>query len=237
MATPYNRDIGKKEQIEQMFDAIAPRYDFLNRLLSMRIDTIWRKKLVKRALEVAPTCILDVACGTGDLSIMLAKKIKNRVPEVQVVGLDLSSGMVAMGKKKPIVNELGIELLVGDAEKLPFENQSFDLVTCAFGVRNFGNLRIGLSEIRRVLKPNGTLLILEFSKSKNPLFRFYFKHILPTVGGWISKDKRAYDYLPRSVNEFLCGEKFVSLLGEIGFKEGDFKTLTGSIATIYQARR
>lgn len=232
MATPYSNSEDKKIQVEQMFDNIAPRYDFLNRLLSMRIDTFWRKRLVDKAIEVSSKTILDVACGTGDLTISLAKRTK-----ANVEGVDLSAGMVKVGQEKMQQLGLDVKLVVGDAEKLPYEDASFDVVTCAFGVRNFGNLKGGLYEMKRVLKPGGRLLILEFSQSKNVLFKFYFKHVLPTVGGWISKDKRAYQYLPTSVGEFPSGEKFVSLLAEIGFHETSFKPLTGSIATIYQAQR
>lgn len=231
MATPYNQKQEKKEQIEVMFDNIATKYDFLNRLLSMRIDTIWRRKVVKSALSVAPNKILDVACGTGDLSIMLAKKCC-----CEVVGLDLSAGMVDVGRKKVAKTDLNIDLQVGDAENLPYTDNEFDVVTCAFGVRNFGNLKQGLVEMKRVLKPNGLLLILEFSHCKNPIFKFYFKNVLPTVGGWVSKDKNAYKYLYDSVGEFPSGEKFVSLLKEVGFEQTKFITLTGTIASIYTAK-
>lgn len=231
MATPYNKEQDKKTQIEDMFDNIAPRYDLLNRLLSMRVDTIWRRKLVRKAVEVNPTKILDVACGTGDLSILLAKKTSAKVD-----GVDLSAGMVEVGRRKISHTGLQIDLTVGDAEKLPYPTASFDVVTCAFGVRNFENLQAGIEEMKRVLKPGGLMLILEFSQSKNVLFKFYFKHILPTVGGWISKDKRAYQYLPTSVGEFPSGEKFVSLLRQVGFKEAQFIPMTGSIATIYIAQ-
>lgn len=231
MATPYNKEQDKKAQIEDMFDNIAPRYDLLNRLLSMRVDTIWRRKLVRKAVEVNPATILDVACGTGDLSILLAKKTSAKVD-----GVDLSAGMVEVGRRK--INQAGlqIDLTVGDAEKLPYQTASFEVVTCAFGVRNFENLQAGIEEMKRVLKPGGRMLILEFSQSKNVLFKFYFKHVLPTVGGWISKDKRAYQYLPTSVGEFPSGEKFVSLLRQVGFKEAEFIPMTGSIATIYIAQ-
>ena len=227
MAKPYNEQQNKKQQIEEMFDTIAPRYDLLNKMLSIRIDRIWRKKLVKMAMKSSPSDILDVACGTGDLTIALHK----RIPNAKFTGLDLSQQMIEIAKKK--TEHINCEFLHSEVEKIPISDNQFDLVTCAFGVRNFGNLELGLTEMARILRPNGKMMILEFSKAKNPLFKFYFKHILPTIGGWISGDKKAYQYLPTSVSEFPEKEKFVSLLKSIGMQSVNSKSLTGSIVTIY----
>lgn len=227
MAKPYNEIQNKKQQIEDMFDAIAPRYDLLNKMLSFRIDRIWRKKLVHMATKSSPSNILDVACGTGDLTIAMHKKI----PNAKFTGLDLSLQMIEIAKKKTI--QINCEFIHSEVEKIPLTDGQFDLVTCAFGVRNFANLEQGISEMARILEPNGIMMILEFSKAKNPLFKFYFKYILPTIGGWISGDKKAYQYLPNSVSEFPEKEKFVSLLKAIGLQNIQTKSLTGSIVTIY----
>lgn len=235
--TPYQTDNSKSDQVRDMFDAIAPKYDLLNHLLSMNIDKGWRKKLVQMVAAQHPANILDVATGTADLAISMQRAI----PHARVTGTDLSSEMVAVGREK--VNRLGmqIDLQVADVEHLPFADNSFEAVTAAFGVRNFENTVAGLSEMRRVLAPGGGLYILEFSLPKpSPfavLYRFYFRNILPTIGKMVSKDARAYTYLPESVEAFAYGEEFVSLLRQAGFLNPSFETLTQGVATIYRAAK
>lgn len=230
---PYDNDAEKKVQVQAMFDAIAPRYDLLNHLLSLNIDRAWRKKLIRRLDK--PTAVLDLAAGTGDLSLMVARAF----PEASVTGGDISPNMLAVARAKAAKRNLDITFTVVDAENLPFPNEQFDALTCAFGVRNFQELTKGVAEAFRVLKPGGILLILEFSTPKRSilatLYKFYFKHLLPRVGGLISGDKKAYEYLPKSVETFPSSEKFVYLLNQIGFTEASYTPLTGGVATIYQA--
>ncbi len=233
---PYNKANGsKKQEVAEMFDNISERYDFLNHLLSMSIDKGWRKKVVKMANESKPQHILDVATGTGDLAIALCKTQPKKI-----TGLDISKGMLEVGHRKIEAKKLTniIDLQLGDSEALPFEDNSFDLVTVAFGVRNFENLEKGMSEIRRVLKPSGKLLVLEFSQPESfpfkQIYHFYFKNILPFFGRLVSKDNRAYTYLPESVKAFPYGENFCSVLQKVGFADSSFKPLTFGIATIYQ---
>ena len=232
---PYKEEKAtKKEQVARMFDAISPKYDFLNHILSLGIDKGWRKKAIHCLRERAPKTILDVATGTGDFAIQ-AMDLK---PE-KVFGIDISTGMLRLGKEK--MEKLGlagkIELLKGDSENIPFSENKFDAVTVAFGVRNFENLEKGLSEIYRVLKPEGMAVILEFSKPKgfffSWIFNFYFKNILPFVGRWISKEKVAYTYLPESVAAFPYGKEFIEILKKTGFKETSCTPLTFGISTLY----
>lgn len=234
---PYKEAEGsKKEQVAQMFDSISERYDFLNHMLSMNIDKGWRKKVVKIAKAEGPKQILDVATGTGDLAIALTKAN----PE-SIMGIDISNGMLEVGRKK--IKEKGLTEIItlqqADSENLPFEDASFDVVTVAFGVRNFENLEKGMSEIRRVLKPGGKALVLEFSQPTGfpfkQVYKFYFKNILPTLGKAISKDDSAYTYLPESVNAFPYGQKFVDVLESVGFKQNKFQPVTFGVATIYEA--
>ena len=236
---PYKgKESTKKEQVAEMFDNISHRYDFLNHMLSLSIDKGWRKKVVKLAAAENPKEILDVATGTGDLAIALVKA----GPE-KIVGLDLSSGMLKVGQKKIEQHKLTniISLKQGDSENLPFEDESFDAVTVSFGVRNFENLEKGLSEIKRVLRPSGKLLILEFSQpEKFPFkqsYRFYFKNILPVIGKIISKDNSAYTYLPESVNAFPYGVRFTKILNTLGFQNTKSTPVTFGIATIYEATK
>lgn len=235
--TPYNTSAGKKHEVETMFDNIAPKYDLLNHVLSMKIDVIWRKNLVKWLKENEPQKILDVATGTGDLAIAIERETQSNI-----VGLDLSQQMLNVGIEK--IKSLGlskkIEMMKGDAELLPFDDDSFDAVSCAFGVRNFENLEQGLKELRRVVKPKKSIYILEFSKVEGllaPLYMFYFKNILPQIGRLISKDNRAYTYLPDSVNAFPYGEKMKKILLDIGFKKVEYKKQTLGVATIYKATK
>ncbi len=231
---PYNKGQSKKQEVEEMFDNISGNYDFLNRLLSLRIDTLWRKNIVESIAQSNAQKVLDVATGTGDLAIEIAKSN----PDVEIIGYDLSQKMLDVGKEK--IQKLGlseqISMQKGDAENIPFADNSFDVITVAFGVRNFENLEKGLSEMHRVLKPKGTLYILEFSKVEGafaPLYNFYFKNILPSLGKLISKDSRAYTYLPDSVEAFPHGEKMKNIILSQGFSSVNYKKLTFGVATIY----
>lgn len=231
-------DLSKKQQVEDMFDGIAGKYDFLNRILSLRIDVLWRKKVIQMLKPFSPKKILDVATGTADLAIEL-----NKLNPDSIIGLDLSAKMLQIGKEKVAAQQLNnkIELVKGDSEHLPFEENQFDAVTVAFGVRNFENLQKGLSEIHRVLQPNGQFVILEFSKVKTfPIKQFYhlyFRYITPFVGKLVSKDSRAYTYLPNSVAVFPEGEEMCVILQQLGFKNIICKPLSFGIATIYHSQK
>jgi demethylmenaquinone methyltransferase/2-methoxy-6-polyprenyl-1,4-benzoquinol methylase len=236
---PYKDQSGsKKDQVAGMFNSIARRYDFMNHLLSFGIDNYWRKKAI--AILKGENCkkILDVATGTGDFAIEAAKKTN-----AFVEGIDLSENMLAIGRKKIMKYKLGerISLSVGDAESLHYPDTTFDAVISAFGVRNFENLHMGLSEINRVLNLNGIVIILEFSKPDNfplkQLYLFYFKRILPIIGRLFSKDKKAYSYLPESVYNFPDGDNFITELKNAGFLNCSAKKLTFGISTIYTGRK
>lgn len=236
---PYkNSDLSKKQQVAQMFNNISANYDHLNRWISLGSDQNWRKKVLELVKAHQPERLLDIATGTGDLAILLTQSGAK-----QIVGLDLSEQMLAVGEKK-IKNlklDTVIELLQGDSEKLPFENNSFDAVTVAFGVRNFENLEKGLSEILRVLKPNGLFVILETSvPSKFPFKQGYYlftKLYVPAIGKLISKDKAAYAYLSESAQNFPHGEKLNVILQKVGFTNVSHHPQTLGVATIYQARK
>ena len=234
---PYGSTMGKKDEVEQMFDNISHRYDFLNRLLSVGIDISWRNDVVAQVTKEQPKTILDVATGTGDLAIALAKKN----PQAKITGFDLSHGMLEHGRKRVADKKLDdrIEMIQGDAEQMPFEDNTFDAITVAFGVRNFENLEKGLKEIYRVLKPGGIFVILEFSQPEKfpmkQLYNFYFKNILPVIGKTFSKDHRAYTYLPESVQAFPYGEKLNEILKSVNFLEPKDKKLTFGIASIYSS--
>ncbi len=236
---PYKDETAtKKEQVARMFDSISHRYDFLNHFLSLGIDKGWRKKAITLLKQAQPKILLDVATGTGDFAIQ-ALSLK---PD-KIIGVDISAGMLDVGRKK--MNKRGIahiiEMIQADSENLPFEQNKFDAVTVAFGVRNFENLEKGLKEILRVMKPGALLAILEFSRPKRFPFKqgynFYFKTILPKIGSWISRDKAAYTYLPESVEAFPDGEDFLAILKEIGFKNVSCKPLTFGISSIYIAQK
>lgn len=235
--TPYNSEATKKSQIEDMFDNIAPKYDLLNHVLSMKIDVLWRNTLVNWMKKDSPQEVLDVATGTGDLAIAVEKGTGSKV-----IGLDLSQQMLNVGviKIKKLKLDGKISMQKGDAENLPFEDNRFDAVSVAFGVRNFENLTKGLAELRRVVKDNKSVYILEFSKVEGfmaPFYMFYFKNILPAIGRLVSKDNRAYTYLPDSVNAFPFGEKMRQILLDTGFKKVEYKKLSLGIATIYKATK
>lgn len=234
-ALPYsNSSESKKAQVEQMFDNISGKYDFLNHFLSLGIDIIWRKKAVSILKKYNPKIVLDVATGTADFAIeALAAK-----PE-KIIGVDISEGMLAKGRIKLKDKKLDhlITLHKGDSESLDFEDNTFDAVIVSFGVRNFENLEKGLSNIYRVLKSGSPLIVLEFSKPKSfpikQLYNIYFKFALPTIGKLVSKDSSAYTYLPESVEVFPDGEKFISILEKIGYKTCNLHSLTFGISSIY----
>jgi len=236
---PYKEEnSGKKEQVARMFNNISHRYDFLNHFLSLGIDKIWRKTAVGLLRPSNPRFILDVATGTGDFAIQALT-----LHPQKVTGVDISEGMLAIGRKKIEKLKLHgqVELLKGDSEDLLFADGTFDAVTVGFGVRNFENLEKGLTEIRRVLKPNAVLVVLEFSRPRKfpmrQLYNFYFKNILPGLGRLISSDKSAYTYLPESVEVFPDGTDFENILRKVGFKETACKPLTFGISSIYTARK
>jgi demethylmenaquinone methyltransferase/2-methoxy-6-polyprenyl-1,4-benzoquinol methylase len=239
--TPYTKpeNVAKKQQVEKMFDSIAHKYDFLNHLFTLGIDVLWRKRCIRLLRKKQPSTILDVATGTGDFAI---EAIRMGL-DAQVTGLDLSAGMLENGKEKIKKRryEDKIEMIQGDSENLPFDDNSFDAYTVGFGVRNFENLDKGLREMHRVLKPNGTTVILELSKPKifpiKQLFWIYFKFIMPTIGRIVSKDSAAYTYLPASVAAFPEGKEFLEKMEQAGFKELKQISLTGGIASIYTGNK
>ncbi|WP_190811382.1 bifunctional demethylmenaquinone methyltransferase/2-methoxy-6-polyprenyl-1,4-benzoquinol methylase UbiE [Flagellimonas sp. S3867] len=236
---PYkDSDLGKKEQVRQMFDTISEDYDGLNRVISFGIDLKWRRKVVSILTKKAPKNILDIATGTGDLAIAMISTGAEKI-----VGLDISPGMLDVGKTKISAKNLQntIEMMIGDSEKLPFDDNSFDAITVAFGVRNFENLEKGLSEILRVLKPGGSFVVLETSvPTKTPFkqgYRIYTKYILPTIGKIFSKDRSAYAYLSESASVFPHGEAFNNILDKIGFIGIENKPQTFGVASIYVATK
>ena len=228
-------DLTKKQQVADMFDSIAHKYDFLNRFLSAGIDKGWRKKALRELKDIAPQNILDVATGTADVAIMAEKMYHPQ----KITGIDISDGMLEIGRKKIAALQLSskIELINGDSEKIPFEDNSFEAVTVAFGVRNFSYLTIGLEEILRVLKPGGKLVVLEFSKPQasliKPFYSLYMEHIAPWVGKTFSKNKAAYQYLNESIKNFPEGEKFTQILKQTGYSNVQRKPLSMGICTIY----
>lgn len=237
---PYkSKDGGKKEQVADMFNNISPKYDLLNRMMTMRIDIIWRKKAIRSLLPLKPQLILDVATGTGDFAIESLSILKPK----KIIGVDISEGMLNIAKEK--IAKKGLEQLfevqLGDSEKLQFEDNTFDAVTVAFGVRNFENLEKGLSEINRVLKPGGKAVILELSNPTvfpvKQMFNLYFHKIVPAMGKMISKDSSAYSYLPESVAKFPDGQRFAAITDKVGFKETKVSPQTFGFCTIYEATK
>jgi demethylmenaquinone methyltransferase/2-methoxy-6-polyprenyl-1,4-benzoquinol methylase len=228
----------KRERVEEMFDSIAPKYDLLNKVLSGGIDRGWRKKAINQLIPIAPKQILDIATGTADLALEAV-----RLNPASIMGVDISSKMLDVGRLKIQKKSLSnlIKLTQGDSENLPFESECFDAITVAFGVRNFEHLEIGLSEMNRVLKPNGMTVILEFSQpTQFPIkqfYNFYSKSIMPTIGQLLSKERSAYEYLPESVNAFPYGNAFLEVLKRTGFKDVKCIPLTFGIASIYTARK
>lgn len=235
----------EKKNIGALFDRIAGKYDFLNHLLSLNIDKWWRRRAVKTIIEKQPNggkC-LDVAIGTADLSIELARQLERKKATYQITGIDLSAEMMRIGEEK--VKKRGwqehISFMLASALDIPFGDQSFDLVTCAYGVRNFSDLDKGLAEMQRVLKPGGQLMILEFSYPRNKfiawVYDLYFTHVLPAIGRMLSKDKTAYSYLNRSVKSFVWGEQMCAHIKDAGFSQTAFQPLTFGITTIYTATK
>lgn len=235
--TPYSPEGSKREQVEQMFDAISPRYDLLNRVFSLGIDQGWRRRVIRLLGREPVEHLLDVATGTADLAILGSTKA------ARVTGVDISEGMLAKGREKVERRGLAQRVVLqrADSAALPFPDATFDAVTVAFGVRNFEELERGLREMLRVLKPNGRLFVLEFSKPQRTpmrqLFRFYFHRVMPVVGRSVSRDSAAYTYLPKSVEAFPEGEAFLQLLRNAGGRECTAEALTGGIATLYFARK
>jgi demethylmenaquinone methyltransferase/2-methoxy-6-polyprenyl-1,4-benzoquinol methylase len=234
---PYNPNESKKEQVERMFDNIAPNYDLLNRVLSLGIDVWWRKKTIGYLAPSDPKVILDVATGTADVALMMAKKLQPH----KIIGVDISNHMLDFGRVK--IKDAGlsdmISLETGDSENLRFEDNTFDAVTVAFGVRNFENLTKGLAEMNRVLKPGGRVAILEFSMPRlfpfRQLYIAYFKYVLPLIGRLTSRDMRAYSYLFESVQAFPEGNQFLEKLVSTGYKDPKSERLTLGICSIYTA--
>jgi demethylmenaquinone methyltransferase/2-methoxy-6-polyprenyl-1,4-benzoquinol methylase len=233
---PYKQsELGKKQQVAEMFNDIACRYDLLNRLLSAGIDIRWRKKAIQQLAALQPKKILDVATGTADVAIMASNLLKAE----KIIGIDISDGMLDLGRQK--IKKLGlshtIELLNGDSETINFEDNTFDAVTVAFGVRNFENLEKGLSEIWRVLKPGGKLVVLEFSKPKIAgvkwMYNLYMKIIAPNVGKLLSKNRNAYKYLDESIKKFPEGKNFTHILDNLGYINTYCKPLSLGICSIY----
>lgn len=238
--TPYkSSEQSKKQQVEQMFDTISGEYDSLNRVISFGIDVKWRKKVVQLVADTQPESILDIATGTGDLIINMAKK----TAATKLIGLDISEGMLSVGRKKINTDGLGdrIEMVQADSENMPFKDNSFDAITVAFGVRNFEHLEKGLGEILRVLKPGGIFIILETSvPTKTPYkqgYKIHCKYILPTVGRIFSKDKDAYAYLSESASVFPFGEALNNILRKIWFTNVVDTPQTFGVATLYTASK
>ena len=234
---PYDNNRAKTEQVREMFDSIAPAYDFMNRAMTFGIDKCWRAKAVRMIKAYAPKTILDVATGTGDLAIKLARTLH---PE-KITGIDLSKGMIAIGEKK--VAEAGfdniINFVAGDCLKLPFNEAQFDCITVAYGVRNFEHLDQGYREMYRVLRPGGVLCVIELSTPTSPIvkpfYRLYTRFIIPTMGRLVSKDVRAYSYLPESIAAVPQGNDMLQLMRDAGFSNCSFTRLTFGTCTIYMA--
>ncbi len=228
----------KKSQVSEMFNGISGQYDQMNRLITFGVDLKWRKRLIQKVASLSPKNVLDVATGTGDLALAIAKKTK-----AQVIGLDISAGMLAVGaeKIKTAHLESRVEMILGDSESIVFDDHSFDVVTVAFGVRNFEHLERGLQEIKRVLKPGGMLAILETSVPTNPIFKVgYLLHtrlVLPLISKLFATDKRAYSYLVASASSFPYNETFTAILKKVGFSKAYYQRQTFGAACIYYATK
>lgn len=236
---PYHQEGSKREQVEQMFDNIAPKYDFLNHALSLGVDIWWRKRAISRLKGRNIQSLLDIATGTGDLALTATKMLK----PAKVIGVDISNGMLDLGRVK--VKKLGLDSVItfetGDSEALRFPDASFDAVTVAFGVRNFEHLEKGLSEMLRVLKPGGKVVILEFSRPElfpfKQIYNFYFRYILPAFGRLTSNDPRAYTYLYESSQAFIQGKDFTDTLTKLGYNNPSCTRLTLGVCSIYTGEK
>ena len=232
---PYgDTNKSKKQEVAEMFNNISKRYDFLNHFLSVGIDKLWRKKAVRMLRDIEPKRLLDLATGTGDFAIELLS-----LKPTEIIGMDISEGMLEVGREKMKTKKYDdvISMVYGDSESLPFEDGYFDALTVGFGVRNYENLEKGLSEMLRVVRSGGKLIILEFSKPKRfPIKQYYAFHsrfIIPFFGKRISKDEKAYAYLPESVAAFPEGQDFLTILSKLGYKNVSATPVSGGIATIY----
>jgi demethylmenaquinone methyltransferase/2-methoxy-6-polyprenyl-1,4-benzoquinol methylase len=236
---PFSQQGSKKEQVSEMFDHIAPRYDFMNRFLSVGIDVSWRRKAIKRFQKDNPRILLDVATGTADMSIMAARILQTE----KIIGIDISEKMLEIGRKKIDKEGLGtkIELFSGDGETINFPKDSFDGVMVAFGVRNFENLEKGMTEILRVMRPGAQLVVLEFSKPKLPgvkaLYNFYMGVVAPQMAKWFNQNKKAYQYLNESARAFPDRQLFIDVLNKTGYSDTSFKPLSLGICCIYSGRK
>ncbi|HZH95229.1 MAG TPA: bifunctional demethylmenaquinone methyltransferase/2-methoxy-6-polyprenyl-1,4-benzoquinol methylase UbiE [Flavisolibacter sp.] len=236
---PFAGETGKKEQVAGMFDSLAPRYDLVNRVLSVGIDRGWRKKAIRELQKDAPQHILDVATGTADMALLTARLLQ----PAKITGIDISEGMLEVGRQKIARTNLKttIELVSGDSETINFGNHSFDAVMVAFGVRNFENLETGLAEMLRVLKPGGKLVVLEFSQPVFPgvrhLYQFYMGAVAPQVAKWFRQNKKAYEYLNCSAKAFPDRQRFVNILEKVGYTDTLFKPLSLGICCIYVGRK
>jgi demethylmenaquinone methyltransferase/2-methoxy-6-polyprenyl-1,4-benzoquinol methylase len=236
---PFSDEGSKKEQVGEMFDSIAHRYDFMNRFLSAGIDVTWRRKAIRKFKEDGPKRLLDVATGTGDMAIMASKMLGG----IEVIGIDISEKMLEIGRKKIEKQQLGtkIELMAGDGETIKFPDNSFDGVMVAFGVRNFEHLEKGLKEILRVLKPGARLVVLEFSKPRLPgiksLYNLYMGSIAPQMARWFRQSKQAYQYLNESAKAFPDRQNFENILKQTGYSDTEWKPLSLGICCIYSGRK
>jgi demethylmenaquinone methyltransferase/2-methoxy-6-polyprenyl-1,4-benzoquinol methylase len=237
---PYSQEGQKKEQVAQMFDNISHSYDFLNHFFSLGIDVLWRKKAIRILKRENPQTVLDVATGTADFAL---EAMRMHVGAKKIIGVDISEGMLEVGRKKVAARGFSevVQLRYGDSENLPFDDNSFDAYTVAFGVRNFQNLENGLKDMLRVLKPGALGIVLEFSQPRRfpikQLFGFYFKFVMPTIGKLVSKDSRAYTYLPESVQSFPSGKDFLAVMQSAGYRDCKSISLSGGIASIYLGRK
>ena len=236
---PYRTERSKTEEVREMFDRIAPKYDLLNHTLSLGIDVLWRRRVVRIVRRLRPRHVLDVATGTGDLAIALARRIRG----CRILGVDLSEKMLEEARRKVAARGLDerVVLDLGRAEELPAAQGAFDAATVAFGVRNFGDLELGLQRIADSLRPGGMLVILEFSTPRNRIVRalygWYTHRILPRIGGAVSKDRAAYEYLPASVDEFPLPGDFLRLMERAGLHDCRARSLTWGVAQIYTGVR
>jgi len=236
---PYDDPADKGAQVRAMFDNVAHRYDRLNHILSLGIDRLWRRRLGRIVARGRPRAILDLATGTGDMAIALAR----RIPGAHITGVDVSGGMLAIGRAKVARARLGgrIDLVEGAAEALPLPDNNFDAATAVFGVRNFSDIEKGLGEMHRVLRPKGMAYVMEFSTPRvrifSYLYRWYFHRVVPAVGGWISGDRRAYAYLPASVDEFPAPERFLEMMRRAGFGDCRAKNVFFGVAKIYIGKK